>query len=117
MKYDAPEGAALGEGHVQGVFRTNPAHQAQVPRIPSPDIRPPAPSELVRLFAPAKESDSGFATFLWAAAATGARRSELLALRWSDIDEASGRMTISRGLVNGPNGLVVKDTKTHGSVA
>jgi len=48
------------------------------------------------------------------AAATGARRSELLALRWSDVDEASARMSISRGLVNGPNGLVVKDTKTHG---
>lgn len=48
------------------------------------------------------------------AAATGARRSELLALHWSDIDEASARMTISRALVNGPNGLVVKDTKTHG---
>ena len=48
------------------------------------------------------------------AAATGARRSELLALRWSDIDEVSSRVTIARGLVNGPDGFVVKDTKTYG---
>ena len=105
---------ALEQAVRWGWIRTNPAHQAQVPRIPAPDIRPPAPSELVRLFALAKEYDPGFATFLSVAAATGARRSELLALRWSDVDEASARMSISRGLVNGPNGLVVKDTKTHG---
>jgi integrase len=97
-----------------GWIPTNPAHKAQVPRIPAPDIRPPSPSEVVRLFTLAEEADPPFATFLWVAAATGARRSELLALRWSDIDEASSRMTIARGLVNGPDGFVVKDTKTHG---
>ena len=97
-----------------GWIPTNPAHKAQVPRIPAPDIRPPSPSDVVRLFTLAEEADPAFATFLWVAAATGARRSELLALRWSDIDEASSRMTIARGLVNGPDGFVVKDTKTHG---
>jgi integrase len=97
-----------------GWIRTNPAHKAQVPRIPAPDIRRPAPSELVRLFALAEEADPPIAAFLWVAAATGARRSELLALRWSDIDGTSSRMTIARGLVNGPDGFVVKDTKTHG---
>ena len=46
-------------------------------------------------------------------AATGARRSELLALRWDDLDLVRGVVTISRGVVNGPDGLVEKDTKTH----
>jgi integrase len=105
---------ALEQAVRWGWIRTNPAHKAQVPRIPAPDIRPPAPSDLVRLFALAEEHDPGLSTFLWVAAATGARRSELLALRWSDIDELSSRMTIARGLVNGPDGFVVKDTKTHG---
>lgn len=105
---------ALEQAVRWGWIRSNPAHKAQVPRIPAPDIRPPAPSELVRLFALAEEADPTFATFLWVAAATGARRSELLALRWSDIDGASSRMTIARGIVNGPSGFVVKDTKTHG---
>ena len=101
-------------GGPMGMDPANPAHKAQVPRVPAPDIRPPAPSELVRLFALAEEADPAFAAFLWVAVATGARRSELLALRWTDIDKLSSRMTIARGLVNGPHGFVVKDTKTHG---
>ncbi len=105
---------ALEQAVRWGWIRANPAHKAQVPRVPAPDIRPPAPSELVRLFALAEEADPAFAAFLWVAAATGARRSELLALRWTDIDKLSSRMTIARGLVNGPHGFVVKDTKTHG---
>ena len=105
---------ALEQAVRWGSIRANPAHKAQVPRVPAPDIRPPAPSELVRLFALAEEADPAFAAFLWVAAATGAKRSELLALRWTDIDKLSSRMTIARGLVNGPHGFVVKDTKTHG---
>ena len=46
-------------------------------------------------------------------AATGARRSEVIALRWSDIDLPNRTVAISRGVVTGPNGLVEKDTKTH----
>jgi integrase len=47
------------------------------------------------------------------AAATGARRSELIALRWSDVDSASATVSIERGIVEGPDGLVEKGTKTH----
>ena len=46
-------------------------------------------------------------------AATGARRSEVIALRWSDINLPNRTVVISRGVVTGPNGLVEKDTKTH----
>ena len=105
--------SALEQAVRWGWLRTNPAHTAQVPRIPRPDIRPPAPSELVRLFDLAEESDPTFATFLLLAAATGARRSELLALRWSDFAEGASRVTIARALVNSSDGFVVKDTKTH----
>jgi hypothetical protein len=61
---------ALEQAVRWGWIRTNPAHQAQVPRTPAPDIHPPAPCELVRLFALAQEADPGFATFLGVAAAT-----------------------------------------------
>lgn len=47
------------------------------------------------------------------AAATGARRSELVALRWSDIDVGRACVTIRHGVVLGPDGLVEKGTKTH----
>ena len=56
---------ALEQAVRWGWIRTNPAHKAQVPRIPAPDIRPPAPSDLVRLFALAEEHDPGLSTFVW----------------------------------------------------
>ena len=46
-------------------------------------------------------------------AATGARRSEIVALRWGDVDMANRTVAISRGVVTGPDGLVEKDTKSH----
>jgi integrase len=67
----------------------------------------------VRLFELAGVYDADFATFIVLAAMTGARRSELLALRWSDIDYKGGRITFARGIVFGTEGLVEKDTKTH----
>lgn len=47
------------------------------------------------------------------AAATGARRSEVIALRWSNLDLDRSVLTIARGLVVGPDGVVEKGTKTH----
>jgi integrase len=37
---------------------------------------------------------------LWLAATTGMRRSELLGLRWEDLDTASGRLSVHRALVS-----------------
>src|ERR1700686_3915650 len=51
------------------------------------------------------------ATFLEVAAATGARRGEVLALRWSDIQE--GRAIITRSLSQTRQMLKFKDTKTE----
>jgi integrase len=51
------------------------------------------------------------ATFLEVAAATGARRGEVLALRWSDIQD--GRAVITRSLTQTRQVLEFKDTKTE----
>ncbi|MGH9181968.1 MAG: tyrosine-type recombinase/integrase [Acidimicrobiales bacterium] len=104
---------ALNQGVRWGWLIQNPASSDTPPRVPTPDIHPPSPAELARLFAAAGEADPELADFILLAAATGARRSELMALRWSDIDVDAGRLTISRAIVAGPNGLVAKDTKTH----
>jgi integrase len=104
---------ALAQGVRWGWLGTNPASAASPPRVARPDLHRPSPAELARLFATATEADPELADFILLAAATGARRSELVALRWSDIDVESRRLTISRGVVAGPDGLVVKDTKTH----
>ncbi len=100
-----------------GWIRMNPAHAAQVPRTSPAKIHPPAPTDLVRLFELAEKYDPSFATFLMLAAATGARRSELLALRWSDLDQTSPRLTLARGVVFGPTGLVEKGPRPTASAA
>jgi len=56
------------------------------------------------------------ACFLLVAATTGARRGELCALRWSDLDKKTGALTISRSIVESQDStLIEKDTKTHSS--
>ncbi len=46
-------------------------------------------------------------------AVTGARRGELCALRWSDIDLAHGSVLIHRALIDVGGRVGEKDTKTH----
>ena len=104
---------ALGQGVRWGWLGVNPASSATPPRVPTPDISPPAPHDLAKLFALATETDVDLADYILLAAATGARRSELIALRWADLDIDKGSVWIARGIVLGFNGLVEKDTKTH----
>jgi len=104
---------ALGQAVRWGWIAHNYAADASPPRIHAPEVRPPTPAEVARLFRLASGDDPTLATFVILAAATGARRSELVALRWSDIDIGRASMTIRHGIVLGPDGLVEKGTKTH----
>ena len=63
------------------------------------ELKPPEPDQVVRRFHLAQESDPELATFIMLAASSGARRGELLALRWSDFDLDRGRLSIERGIV------------------
>lgn len=104
---------ALGQGLRWGWIAINPAVATTPPRVPQPDIRSPSSAEVGRVLRRAAETSPELACFLMLSAATGARRSEVIALRWSDIDLPNRTVAISRGVVTGPNGLVEKDTKTH----
>ena len=91
----------------------NPAANASPPRVAPAEIRPPTPDQLQRLVASVEASDPDFATYLWLAASTGARRSQMLGLRWADIDFAHSAIGFSRAYVDGPVGPVLRATKTH----
>lgn len=104
---------ALEQGVRWGWLGVNPALRSSPPRVPAPALAPPAPEAVARLFALARQRDPELAVFVMLAAGTGARRGELVALRWTDVDLDAGTLTIGRGLVIGPEGLVEKGTKTH----
>lgn len=96
-----------------GLLSVNPASSATPPSVPAPDINPPEPHELAKLFGLATETEVDLADFIVLAATTGARRSELVALRWTDLDLDRATVWIRRGIVTGFTGLVEKDTKNH----
>jgi integrase len=106
---------ALAQGVKWGWLARNPAADATPPRVPKREIVPPEPLVLSRLFRLAEERDPTLAAYVVLAAASGARRSEISALRWSDLDLERGQLHVHRGLVRGPTGWVEKDTKTHAS--
>jgi integrase len=86
---------------------------ASPPRVSSAEIRPPTPADVSRLLRTAYEADPDFAVLLWLAATTGARRGELCALRWANIDLEAAEVLIVRNLFQAAGRLVEKDTKTH----
>ncbi len=106
---------ALAQAVRWGWIATNPA---AVSTPPQPKGRPrhtiPSSDDVGRLVAEAHKTNPPLAVFLRLAAASGARRGELCALRWRDIDLEGASLTISRSVVNTRHqGVVEKDTKTH----
>lgn len=91
----------------------NPASNASPPRVPPAEIRPPSPRQVVRLLEAVREDDAALFCFLRLAASTGARRGQLLALRWEAIDWEGGAIAFTRALVQGPHGPELRPTKTH----
>lgn len=106
---------ALSQGVRWGWLRQNPAINASPPKVVTKELSPPEPEQVARLFRVALETNPTLATFVLVAASTGARRGELLALRWSDVDFAGGTLSIERGIVLAGDQLIEQGTKTHQS--
>lgn len=104
---------ALGQGVRWGYISENPAANASPPRVPRHELKPPAPADVASLLEAANQSDQGLATFVYLAASTGARRGEVLALRWSDVDLNRGVLSIERGLILAGGEVLEQGTKTH----
>jgi integrase len=78
-------------------------------------ISPPDPSQVEQLIRRAGEAEPPFGRFLRVAAASGARRGEVCALRWRNLDTQSGTITLGSAIIEVEGGLAEKDTKTHAS--
>jgi integrase len=82
------------------------------------EVRAPEPTEVMRLLRAATEGcvDVRVAVFVRLLAATGMRRGEACALRWSDVDEEHGAVRINESVVVAAGGAEVKGPKTRASI-
>jgi integrase len=93
----------------------NPAANASPPASLPSGVRPPTTVEVQALLAHAASVDAALHAFLVLAVSTAARRSQLLGLRWFDVDVTRGAIAFRRGLVEGPDGPRLVATKTRRS--
>ncbi|NOX31216.1 MAG: site-specific integrase [Actinobacteria bacterium] len=90
----------------------SPATTARAPAIDRVEPRAPTPDEVASILKTASD-DLDFHAFLIVATNTGARRGEVCALRWCDVDLERRVVTISRSVAKGAGGgATVRQTKT-----
>ncbi|MGD0322058.1 MAG: site-specific integrase [Acidimicrobiales bacterium] len=90
-----------------------PTDRASAPTPRSPTMKVPTPAQLSALVKSAERADPVLAAAIALAALTGARRGELVALRWSDIDLEAGLVRIERAITVIDGAPHEGPTKTH----
>jgi integrase len=91
---------ALNDAVRRGLVNRNVALVAHAPKLKSiPKTEPQAwNAQQLQAFLQAAAGHRLFPAF-WLLASTGMRRSELLGLRWDDVDLKKSRLSVNRGLV------------------
>ncbi len=105
--------ASLGRAVKWGLLPSNPADRATPPRPACSTASAPAVADVQELIAEAEKTDTVLAMAIALAAITGARRGELCALRWSDVDWSRRTLSIARSLTVVNRQVSEGPTKTH----
>ena len=92
-----------------------PTDRSTPPQPVRKEMLVPTPKQLSDMVKTADDEDPVLGTAVALAALTGARRGELVALRWSDVDLVIGRVTIARSLTVARGEQHTGPTKTHAS--
>lgn len=96
-----------------GWLTHNPVTAATRPAVPRVSLRPPDAGEVRAALAHIERRDPEFGCWLHVAVATGARRGEICALRWSDLDAERATLRIERSVaVTRAAGVAFKSTKS-----
>jgi len=114
-KYHSIISAACHQAVKWGWIDTSPTLRATAPRVERIEMKVPTPAQLTSLVQAAEAADPVLATAVALAALTGARRGEIVALKWSDIDLVNGRVRIARSLTVTQGEQHTGPTKTHQS--
>jgi integrase len=80
------------------------------------EVRAPEHAEVLGILAAAEHEDLRVATFMRLVTATGMRRGEACALRWSDVDDERATVVVDESIVSAAGGAIVKAPKTRASV-
>jgi integrase len=104
---------AFRQAILWGWIAVNPATNATPPRQAKADLSPPNPNQVAELLHAAHARDPEVGNFLHIAATTGARRGEICAIRWRNIDTKLKTLTIESAIVEVRGGIQEQDTKTH----
>jgi integrase len=102
--------AAFNNGVRLGYLRTNPAANCHLPPMERREKATLSPTGVDFLLSAVKGTQ--LHPLILLAAATGARRGELLALTWSDFDPARRSLRFDKSLEQTRAGLRIKPTKT-----
>ncbi|MHB1783855.1 MAG: tyrosine-type recombinase/integrase [Acidimicrobiales bacterium] len=98
----------------------NPVGETEMPEWSlsesTPEVRSPSVEEVCAILTTARSFDLRLSTYVRLVAATGARRGEACALRWSDVDWESSTIRIDEALVAGAGGASARGPKTRASV-
>jgi integrase len=106
--------AALAQGVKWERVEQNVALKASPPAVHAVEVVAPSPDEVQRILEAAEAIEPTLADLLLLAALTGARRGELCALRWTDVDWQARTLSISKSVYEtAGGGWAEKGTKTH----
>ncbi|MGH3615505.1 MAG: tyrosine-type recombinase/integrase [Pseudonocardia sp.] len=96
-----------------GWISFNPMPSVRPPAKQRPQSRPPTSEQMARIVEAAWTASAEWGLYVWLSAVLGARRGEVVALQWEDIDLRSGVVRLDENYVRTTDGMLLKDTKSH----
>ena len=114
-KYHCILSAACRQAVKWGWIDEAPTARSTAPRVDRKEMKVPTPAQVSALIKAGEDRDPVLGTAVALAALTGARRGELVALKWSDINLTTGILKISRSLTVAHGERHMGPTKTHAS--
>lgn len=114
IRYQAMLSSIFKKGVQWGLINENPCSRAEHPKAEEIDVRVLTEEEIPTLLDALSDAPPQYSVITQLALLLGARRGEICALRWSDIDFEKGTLSIKRTVQSIPGiGLVFNAPKTR----
>lgn len=114
IRYQAMLFSIFKKGVQWGLINENPCSRAEHPKAEEIDVRVLTEKEIPKLLDALSDAPPQYSVITQLALLLGARRGEICALRWSDIDFEKGTLSIKRTVQSIPGiGLVFNTPKTR----